>query len=148
MAKAKLSPMFTSITGRVGNVVFYKRMGVQCLRRYVIPRNPDTEVQRVNRYTFKDAVRTWKELSEDEQYRYNRKVVELKLFMSGYNLYISDYMKRNAVNDTQTETVHVQESFGTEPVPLRSSYSSTPFRIKGRDYTAYTWTGHSPGRDA
>jgi hypothetical protein len=145
MAKAKLNPMFTSITGRVGNVVFYKRMDVQCLRRYVIPRNPDTEIQRVNRYTFKNAVRTWKELSEDEQYRYNRKAVELKLFMSGYNLYISEYMKRHRVYDTLPLPVHVQAGYGTEPVPLRSSYGSSPFMVRNRKDTAYTVPVFTPG---
>jgi hypothetical protein len=145
MAKAELSPMFTSITGRVGNIVFYKHRGIQCLRRYVIPRNPDTEAQRVNRYTFRDAVSSWKKLSVHEKDIYNKKVLKIKTTMSGYNLYISEYMKRNAVNETLSESVPVQAGSGQDTTPLRSSYGSTPYLIKDREYTAYTWTGCSPG---
>jgi hypothetical protein len=86
-----------SISGRIGNVVFYtrRRSGkgtiTQCIRTHVIPRNPDTEAQRAVRRSFGDAVREWQSMSPDEQYSYNRKARNLN--MSGYNLYISIYMK-------------------------------------------------------
>lgn len=148
MAKSKLNPIFTKINNHMGNIVFYKRRGIQCLRKYVIPRNPDTEAQRANRHTFRDAVKSWKELPGSEKDIYNRKVLKMKTSMSGYSLYISEYMKRNAVNDTRIDTVLVQERSRHDTDPLRSSSVSTPFLIEGKDYTAYTWTGHSPGRDA
>jgi len=145
MAYAKLNSIFTGINGRVGNVVFYKRMGRQCLRKYVIPRNPDTESQRLNRHTFRDAVLSWKELPLGEKEYYNRRVLREKKVMSGYNLYISEFMKRNTVYDMTTDTVLVQDRSGQDTVPLRSSSVISPYMIKDRAYTAFTGPGYSPG---
>ncbi len=83
MAHAKLDPMFTELKGRLGNVVFYKRLGKQCLRRYVIPRNPDTEFQRANRHVFRDAVISWKVLPTEEKDAWDFKVRRMKKAMSG-----------------------------------------------------------------
>jgi hypothetical protein len=92
MATATPNILINSISGRIGNVVFYCRYGKQCVRVHVIPRNPDTEAQRIVRRAFGDAVRAWQSLSPDEQYDYTRKSRHLN--MSGYNLYISIYLKR------------------------------------------------------
>ncbi len=90
MATATPNILINSIRGRIGNVVFYTRRGRQCVRVHVIPRNPDTEAQRVVRRAFGDAVRSWQAMSPDEQYTYTRKARHLN--MSGYNLFISGYM--------------------------------------------------------
>ncbi len=92
MARAKPNILINSISGRIGSVVFYTRRGRQCVRLHVIPRNPDTEAQRVVRRSFGDAVRSWQSMTEDEKYAYNRQARYLN--MSGYNLYISKYLKR------------------------------------------------------
>jgi hypothetical protein len=91
MATATLNPVLTSISGRIGSVVFYSRYNKQCIRQYVIPRNPDTIAQRSNRQSFANAVKSWQALTEKEKNKYNRKASNLN--MSGYNLYISDFMK-------------------------------------------------------
>ncbi len=103
MATARPNILINSISGRIGNVVFYKRLGVQCVRLHVIPRNPDTVAQRVVRRCFGDAVRSWQAMTEDEKYSYNRKARYLN--MSGYNLYISNYLKRiiQALDLTSTD---------------------------------------------
>jgi hypothetical protein len=95
--------LLNSISGRIGNIVFYTNRGRQCVRKHVIPRNPDTAAQRIVRCAFSDAVRSWQSLSEDEQYAYTRKARNLN--MSGYNLYISKYMKRvtQSLNLTSTD---------------------------------------------
>jgi hypothetical protein len=91
MATAKPNILINSISGRIGSVVFYKRLGTQCVRTHVIPRNPDTEAQRAVRRSFADAVRSWQAMPPEDQRTYNRRARFLN--MSGYNLYISNYMK-------------------------------------------------------
>ncbi len=91
MAKATTSPLIKSIHGRIGNLVFYYRCGTQCVRAYVIPRNPDTEAQRTVRRIFSDAVRSWQAMPDEEKHTFVRKARYLN--MSGYNLYISRYLK-------------------------------------------------------
>ncbi len=92
MATATPNILINSIRGKIGNVVFYTNRGTQCVRAHVIPRNPDTEAQRLVRRSFGDAVRSWQSMTPDERYSYNRKARYLN--MSGYNLYISKYLKR------------------------------------------------------
>lgn len=104
MAIVKFDPVFKEETGRTGNFVFYKWKGIQCMRIYVIPHNPDTEKQRAVRHTFGDAVRSWKALSSDEKDIWNRRASKMKKVMSGYNLYISDFMKKNKADNLRADT--------------------------------------------
>ncbi len=91
MATATPNILIKSIHGRIGNIVFYYSRGKQCVRTHVIPRNPDTEAQRAVRRSFGDAVRTWQSMSTDERSAFTKKARFLN--MSGYNLYISKYIK-------------------------------------------------------
>lgn len=91
MATAVLSPLFISISGKVGNFVFYLRNNKQCVRTYAVPRNPDTASQRNVRSSFADAVKSWQALKSEERYKYTRKARGRN--MSGYNYFISEYMK-------------------------------------------------------
>jgi hypothetical protein len=61
------------------------------VRAYVVPRNPDTEAQRIVRRTFAEAVHSWQAMTPDDKYAFVRKARHLN--MSGYNLHISQYMK-------------------------------------------------------
>ncbi len=92
MAVAELNPLISAISGRMGNLVFYIRQNRQCIRSYVLPRNPDTDAQRIIRRTFADAVKSWQAMTRDEKYIFTRKARGLQ--MSGYNLYISEYMTK------------------------------------------------------
>ncbi len=92
MATAIPGIIIKSIHGKIGNVVFYYSRGKQCIRTYVIPRNPDTEAQRLVRRAFGDAVRSWQAMRPDDKYAYNKTARFLN--MSGYNLFISNYLKR------------------------------------------------------
>ncbi len=96
MANVELASFLKSVNGRIGNFVLYNSYGKEYLRIYVKPENPDTNGQRIVRKTFGDAVRTWQSLTDDEQLKYNKKAYRLKL--SGYNHYISLYMKDNLPN--------------------------------------------------
>ncbi|MBN2041638.1 MAG: hypothetical protein JW864_16500 [Spirochaetes bacterium] len=90
MATAKLNPVILSISGRFGNSVFYVSRNRQCVRSYVVPRNPDTLLQKEVRKNFAEAVKSWQRISPEEKYAYARKARGLG--MSGYNLYISEFM--------------------------------------------------------
>ena len=95
MAKVELNPLIKSLHGRAGNIVFYNRYGKTYARLFVVPCNPDTEAQRKIRHAFGDAVKTWQSMSCEQKCRYNRKARYLN--MSGYNLFISCYMKSRTI---------------------------------------------------
>lgn len=97
MARTELNPMFNNSNGKMDKVVHYNRLGTQCVRRHLIPANPDTEAQRENRSTFADAVKTWQGLSDDEKLKWNKKASGLrrkgKNGKTGYSVFISHYLK-------------------------------------------------------
>ncbi|HRZ28670.1 MAG TPA: hypothetical protein P5295_17805 [Spirochaetota bacterium] len=94
MARIELNPVFTAISGRMGDMVLYKSRTMNCSRTYVKPRNPDTPAQRSNRDLFRSAMMSWRSLSDFEKEAYNRKAARLP--MTGHNLYISRYMRGHA----------------------------------------------------
>lgn len=105
MAIAISNPLFRAISGRFGNVVFYSRESILCVRSYVIPRNPDTQAQRTVRRTFAGAVKAWQALAREEKHIYNRRARYLN--MSGYNMFISRYMKVNLpASESMTKAHH------------------------------------------
>ncbi len=151
MATAKPNILINSISGKIGNVVFYMNRGRQCARLYVIPRNPDTESQRAVRRSFGDAVRSWQVMLPDEKYSYNRKARYLN--MSGYNLYISNYLKkvihafdRTSTSETNSKVSSLTWNFelstlNSNPIPSVSPSYMLP-------YTACSLYGapkHDPG---
>jgi len=103
MANVKLSPFLQSVSGRLGKIVLYNIKGREYARVYVKPSNPDTESQRFIRKTFGSAVKSWQELSLSEKEKYNRKA--RRLSMSGYNLFISGFMKDN-ISREDTDAGH------------------------------------------
>lgn len=145
MAYTELNPVFTEFKGRLGNIVFYKRLGKQCLRIYVVPRNPDTESQRLNRHAFRDAVLAWKTMSREEKGIWNIKAMYAGKPLRGYNLYISEYMKRNAVHAGTVNKVQALETAGHDTAPLRSPYDSAPFMQVKRHANILTVERHVPG---
>jgi len=66
--------------------------GLRCYREpYYITRNPRTVAQQAWRKVFGDAVRAWRDLTSEEKELYNKRAKRKN--MSGYNLFISDYLK-------------------------------------------------------
>lgn len=90
MAEIVLTPDINSISGRLGNIVFFSRYGKQYARSYVSPANRDTVHQKKNRELFSLAVKSWQSISDHARLKWNRKAA--KCGMSGYNLYISSFM--------------------------------------------------------
>ena len=117
MATAALNPLLCGISGRVGNIVFYTRLGRQCIRVHVIPRNPNTPAQRNMRCTFADAVKSWQGLSAEKKYEFSRKARSLS--MSGYNLFISEYMKANYTTAPKIKTEFLHNTHSSNPYSLR-----------------------------
>ncbi len=119
MAIATPNIMIRSIHGRIGNLVFYYRRravngaGTQCVRMHVIPRNPDTEAQRRVRCAFRNAVLSWQSMTADEKYAFNRKARFMN--MSGYNLYISQYMRSK---------IHAGAETGIAPAASSAAFST------------------------
>ncbi len=111
MAKAVLHPMIRTISGRVGSLVFYESRGNQYIRRYVIPRNPNTPAQHSQRALFASAVFRWQHISESAKERWKTKARNIP--MSGYNLFISTYLFEN---DSSQDT----EPFCNSSYQLRS----------------------------
>ena len=93
MALATLHPMFMDTSGRMGWLVYYNRRGTQCVRRHVVPRNPDTVAQKLVRTGFRDAVHAWQVLPDSEKVQWNRKARYKN--STGYNMFVSNYMKQN-----------------------------------------------------
>lgn len=57
------------------------------------PTNPQTEAQQENRGTFAEAVGEWQGLTNEQKANYNKKASRFS--RTGYNYYISEYMKNN-----------------------------------------------------
>jgi len=104
MAVVTLNPVFRSMKGRIGGIVFYNNNDMLYARIKAIPANPDTEEQRIVRKTFGDAVRSWQSLPIEDKQKYNKKA--RRLSKKGYNLYISLYMKNNLI----ISRVHIDSS--------------------------------------
>jgi hypothetical protein len=98
MAKIKNPSYIPESNGRMGDAVLYKRRGVQCVRSYVIPVNPDTEGQRKHRGSFKEAVKEWQMLSTEGKKNYNNRADAMELNWTGYNLFMSEYINRYKEN--------------------------------------------------
>lgn len=93
MAEVFLNTIFTSISGRMGSVVFYLCNNRVFIRSYIKPRNPDTPAQRRNRGLFRNAMKAWQGLSSFDKDMFARRA--RRLGMTGHNLFISRYMSRN-----------------------------------------------------
>jgi len=122
MAIVEMNPMYNSFSGRIGNIVLYQVKENLFARRYVVPRNPDTEQQRKNRSLFAMAVRVWQALSADEKNHHNRIASRSRKYRNGYTLFISQYMKGD-----NEKTESVSESEGIYPVQTVSALPCSPF---------------------
>jgi len=125
MAIIQLNPMLVAMRGAIGGIVLYNRYDRQCARRHVRPANPDTEAQRAVRRTFGDAVRSWQGLSGGEKDLWIRR--SRKLSMSGYNLFISRFMRKNISRDESFAGSRNACSVTSSSVKKNDPSVSTPF---------------------
>lgn len=141
MARIRLSSYLQSVSGRLGNIVYYNTNGKEYARVYTIPGNPDTEGQRAVRRTFGDAVKSWQMLPEDKKQNYNMKARRLPI--SGYNLYISLYMKEN-IPLSRTKQKNSSLSIAVTLHPARSGRadSSVLHPLQIQDSSHYPFIRH------
>ncbi len=125
MAEVFLNPAFTSISGRIGDVVFFSYGGRTFFRAYVVPRNPDTPAQRSNRRLFSEAMKAWQGLSLFDKNAYNRRA--RRLGMTGHNLFISRYMIAQSNNSGPGPS---QGALRTDSKDDPAGFSS--FQVRGR----------------
>lgn len=146
MARVKLSSFLQSVSGSIGNIVYYSTKGREYARVYVKPANPDTEGQRIIRRTFGDAVRSWQILPPEEKQNYNRQARRLPI--SGYNLFISLYMKRNISHpDIKEVNPGCFKVSAGHPHGSQRAYTSvsSPFFIKDCSFSPSIHTLHGEG---
>ena len=139
MAKIKLNPVLTSVSGAIGNLVFYGRWKQQYARVYVKPVNPDTEAQRANRDLFAEAMKSWQALPEDVKDRYRARARRLPMY--GHNLYISEYMKSGSAGTNSFTAARLKQlrTAGRLYTPYFQQASlsvTTPYMIKEHLYLA------------
>ncbi len=91
MATAQLNPIMRSVSGGVGNLVFYERYGRTVMRTWILPPNPRTVKQQSNRARFAQAMAAWQGLCADDKTLFNAQAKKLRI--TGHNLFISRYMK-------------------------------------------------------
>jgi len=87
----------TMENGTVISGVFRERVSygkrIKEILPFMYPSNPRTEEQQANRQKIADGVLTWKNLTEEEKSVYNKEAIGKR--MSGYNLFLSEYLKSN-----------------------------------------------------
>lgn len=145
MASVTLNPMFMSVSGRLGKIVYYTRWKNSYARIYVKARNPRTEAQQRNRNLFSEAMKSWQGLSDEEKTAWNRRAK--KLPMTGHNLYISRYMKADNAADKPAGIDNNQNSSNCGTQSTQKAISSvTPPSMQGdRLYTTPTQHIYPPG---
>ena len=114
MAGIEFNQIIKSMSGRMGNVVFYTRNGRCFARTYVKPNDPCTKKQAGRRDSFARLVTGWRETDETERDEWRQRARRKN--MSGYNLYISEGMKEW---DSKREREPLIQEAREQHVPLR-----------------------------
>ena len=133
MARIKLSVPFDSVSGRLGKVVYYNIYKRQFARVHTIPENPRTDEQQQVRKTFGNAVRSWQNRSPEEKNKYNKKA--RRLAMSGYNLYISEYIKEDIKSKQENHTISVTDNMLNHSSQSLYSSVASPLHLLHSSYS-------------
>ncbi|MBN2038823.1 MAG: hypothetical protein JW864_02210, partial [Spirochaetes bacterium] len=118
----------------------YVNRNTQCVRSYVVPRNPDTPLQKEVRKSFTRAVKSWQHIAPEEKYAYSRKARGLG--MSGYNLYISEFMTGKKVVRKKYKTPGTVSIFQETMTSFDHIHSvSIPYMLLCEASEQYSGTG-------
>lgn len=131
MAKVMLHPAFHGFSGRIGNLVFYTNLGCHCVRRYVIPQNPRTDMQQYNRTLFADAVTQWQNLPPYKRIQWNNRAKALG--KHGYNLFMSSRLRRES---TDTADLIYNNSVSVPSMQILSHSVSLFMQLNSRQTSA------------
>ena len=130
MATVKLNPTFIEMKGNIGRLIYYKRMGKVCVRSHIIPRNPKTEAQQLNRGIFAAAIKSWQLLSPEEKSSWKAK--GRKKGHTGYNYYVSEYMRHSGRRELHPVIMGI--SSYTASMRFHTPSVSSPLRQASRLY--------------
>jgi hypothetical protein len=85
--------MGNKYSGTLGKkVTAVERKGENFLREYVIPHDPKTPAQMMQRNKFTEANDAWKALSPEEKQVYNERAKGTKMY--GYQLFVSEFIRQ------------------------------------------------------
>ncbi len=127
MTRITLADEFASLYGRVGDVVIVRRWKRHYMRPYVKPANPDTAAQRERRGAFREAVKAWQALPDEQRRVWNARA--RKDQRSGYNAFLSHRLIERGDTSPAAERPVVIEgtrsraSFLIRPGNCRSSFA-------------------------
>ncbi|MBL8061131.1 MAG: hypothetical protein JNK63_10510 [Chthonomonas sp.] len=132
MAKINLAPFISSISGRMGGVVYKNTRFGTALSSYEAPSNPNTSAQQAVRSSFTRATQTWRNLSPVQAGAWNSWASSQNGNLSGFNWFVALTTKWYAVNGNR----------GTAPVnPPATWFNGDSISIKGSSSNGkLTWT--------
>jgi len=113
------APVSLDIGGKIGQTVFQHVIpwisgtdhGTEKMvqrRRHVVPFDPRTHLQLLNRARFAAAVQGWKVLTTEQRTEYNRRGNRKKDPIEGLNVWIKDFISRNTPEAFQAEALDLQ----------------------------------------
>lgn len=103
MAKVTTPLLSFSARGKIGDtLVYFPWKGIDAVRSYVIPANPNTAGQQTQRSRMQDAVDDWHNigLDADDVAAWNRYASSLTRAMSGFNAFVRDHIDFAVGGDT------------------------------------------------
>jgi hypothetical protein len=103
-------PCAIEINGKIGQTVYQRTRPwvgqgivsdalVTQVRRHVIPADPRTTSQLLNRARFGSAVRAWKYLTDAERLDYNSRGARKKQALEGLNLFVREYCSSHSLHE-------------------------------------------------
>jgi len=112
-------PVSLDIAGKIGQTVFQHTIpwtsagehGIQKMlqrRRHVMPFDPRTHLQLLNRARFAAAVRHWKTLTNDVKAEYNRRGNARSNRIEGLNVWIQQFIREHDLSQFQLEATRRQ----------------------------------------
>ena len=140
MALAELNPMFMNTSGKIDRLVQYNRRGTQCIRRHVVPFNPNTPGQQAVRSSFRDAVHAWQVLPDAEKGGWKYKARYRNL--TGYNMFVSWYLKQS-IPAALAGASPVNTGFLSHPAPNSPRFHSVDTGSTVRERSFYAVTGQA-----
>lgn len=103
MAKVTTPLLSFGARGAIADtLVYFPWKGIDCVRSYVIPSNPNTAAQQTQRGHFGDAIDGWHDdgLDADDVSAWNRYASSLTKSMSGFNAFVRDHVDLAVAGET------------------------------------------------
>jgi len=96
MAEVVLSAFVSNLSGKSGDIIYFRHDGKLLQRSYVKPTNPKSPYQQAVRNSFGSLMQAWQTLTEEQRYSWIFAAAQIKLTNnigvkftpSGYNLFI------------------------------------------------------------